>query len=68
MKSFSRTTLGEMDNFAQGPGPFKMYRNLPEEHDAFEIESIVTGPLKTLIGVNFDTHKNKPRNHATFGP
>jgi hypothetical protein len=75
MRATYKKTFGEMDSFAQreddGPGAirdnvYRMYRNLPEEHDAHSIEDLVDAALKNRIG--HPGSENQPRtNVGLFG-
>lgn len=69
MRSTYKRTLGSMNEWAQSDhGPFKIYRDLPEEHDAHEIERVIKQNVTQLIGHNYHTNKLQPRsNTALFG-
>jgi hypothetical protein len=46
-----------------------LYATTPEEIDAFGVEDALKDRIKHLIGVDFDTHQDKPRsNVVVFGP
>jgi hypothetical protein len=52
-----------MNEWAQSDhGPYKIYRDLPEEHDAHEIERLVERRIIQMIGHNFNANKNKRRS------
>lgn len=69
MRSTYKRTLGGMNEWAQSDhGPYKIYRDLPEEHDAHEIEKLIKNRVKQLIGHNYPLNKNQPRsNTGLFG-
>ncbi len=69
MRSTYKRTLGGMNRWAQSDhGPYKIYRDLPEEHDAHEIEKLIKRGVKQRIAHNYDANKDQPRsNTALFG-
>ena len=69
MRSTYKRTLGNINRWAQSDhGPYKIYRDLPEEHDAHEIEKLVEAALKNRIGHNYILNKDQPRsNTGLFG-
>lgn len=63
MRSTYKRTLGGMNEWAQSDhGPYKIYRDLPEEHDAHEIEKLIKARITQAIGHNYPTNKNKRRS------
>jgi hypothetical protein len=63
MRSTYKRTLGGMNEWAQSDhGPYKIYRDLPEEHDAHEIENLIKARITQAIGHNFQANNNKRRS------
>jgi len=63
MRSTYKRTLGGMNEWAQSDhGPYKIYRDLPEEHDAHEIEKLISRKIIQTIGHNFQANKDKRRS------
>jgi len=69
MRSTFKKTLGEMSAWAQSDaGPYKIYRALPEEHDAHSIEDLIVKGITTRIGHDLKVRGKQPRtNTALFG-
>jgi hypothetical protein len=69
MRSTFKKTLGEMGAWAQSDaGPYKIYKGLPEEHDAHSIEALVVSGITTRIGHTVQQRGAQPRtNTALFG-
>jgi len=60
MRSTYKKTLGEVNQWAQSAaGPYKIYRDQAEEHDAHEIEKVLKAKLIQTTGLAFETNKNK---------
>ncbi len=69
MRATYKKTYSEMDGWAQGSdGPYKIYRDLPEENDAHGIEDKVQATLYTLIGNDTPANRKKLRTDVVFGP
>jgi hypothetical protein len=75
MRATYKKTFGEMDSFAQREDDpddairdnvYRMYRNLPEEHDAHSIEDLVQTALKNRIG-HAGSANQRRTNVALFG-
>lgn len=60
MRSTYKKTLGEVNEWAQSDaGPYKIYRDQAEEHDAHEIEKVLKAKLIQTIGLAYQANKNK---------
>ncbi len=69
MRATYKKTFSEMDTWAQGDdGPYRIYRDLPEENDAHGIENRVQSDLYQRIGNDTPTNRRKPRTDPVFGP
>jgi hypothetical protein len=70
MRTRYKMTQNELTSFLQGDdGPFKMYKSLATEHDAFGIEQAVMTAIKQAIGHDNPTDLARQRTDAgTFGP
>ena len=63
MRSTYKRTLGGMNEWAQSDhGPYKIYRDLPEEHDAHEIEKLISSKITQVIGHNLEMDKDRRRS------
>ena len=69
MRATYKKTYSELDTWAQGPdGPYRVYRDLPEENDAHGIEDLVQAELFQRIGLDTPANRSKRRNDPVFGP
>jgi len=69
MRATYKKTFSEMDTWAQGDdGPYRIYRDLPEENDAHGIEDVLQAELYRRIGNDTPVNRKKHRNDPVFGP
>lgn len=69
MRATYKKTYSEMDDWAQSSkGPYRIYRDLPEENDAHGIEDLVKTALYAAIGNDTPQNREKGRNDPVFGP
>jgi hypothetical protein len=69
MRASYKKTFSEMDSWAQGDdGPYRIYRDLPEENDAHGIEKLVQAGIYQWIGHDTPLDRKKRRTDVTFGP
>lgn len=70
MHATYKKSFSELDTWAQGDdGPYRVYRDLPEENDAHGIEDLVQAALYTRIGHDTPVNRKKRRDDVTlFGP
>ncbi len=69
MRATYKKTYSELDGWAQGPdGPYKVYRDLPEENDAHGIEDVLQVRVYMRCGNDTPANRKKPRTDAVFGP
>jgi len=70
MRATYKKSFSELDTWAQGDdGPYRVYRDLPEENDAHGIEDLVQTALYARIGNDTPANRKKRRDNVTlFGP
>ena len=67
MRSTYKRTLGGMNRWAQSDhGPYKIYRDLPEEHDAHEIEKRIKTVLLAKINASANVKPKKKKGFWSF--